>query len=410
MTVSLSKDEARRLALAAQGLAGHAGPGESASRWPSVARVLDRLHLLQLDSVNVLCRSHYLPLFSRLGHYAREALDERAFQAGRRRALFEYWAHEASLLPLDLHPLLRWRMAEARAGRGVYKDLVRFAREKRRFVEDVLREVNARGPLTARELAGPGQRTGPWWGWHDGKLALEYLFWTGEVTAAGRQGNFERIYDVPERAIPRRVLDLPTPSQAEAIRELVRLSAGALGIASEADLRDYFRLPVAASRRAIEELAEAGDLLPASVEGWRMPAWLPAGAVPPRRATGSALLSPFDPVVWERGRAERLFGFRYRIEIYTPAPQRTFGYYVLPFLHRGRLVARVCLKADRGRATLRVNAAHAEAGRAGTETAEALAGHLNRLAQWLGLEGVAASDRGDLARPLRAALAARERA
>jgi len=390
------------LALAAQGLAGARTSG-GMSNWSSIGRTVSRLGLLQIDSVNVLCRSHYLPLFSRLGAYNRDSLDARAFRGDRQRSMFEYWAHEASLLPLDLHPLLRWRMAAARSGKGIYKELARFAREKRSFVAEVLLQVRARGPLASRELAEPGQRTGPWWGWHDGKTALEYLFWTGDVTAAGRQSNFERVYDIPERAIPKAVLDLPTPSEPDAIRELMRRSAAALGVASEADLRDYFRLPVEASKRAIRELAEDGAIVPASVEGWRMDAWLHKDAAQPRRATPTALLSPFDPIVWERGRAERLFGFRYRIEIYTPAPQRTYGYYVLPFLHRGKLTARVCLKADRAASTLRANSAHIESGYHAGETAEAMAEELRRLAGWLGLERIAVADRGDLARNLKLA-------
>ena len=402
MATSLSRDEARRIALSAQGLAGKPRRAGDAS-WSTIERAIGRINLLQIDSVNVLCRSHYLPLFSRLGRYRRETLDARAFTSGRKRALFEYWAHEASLLPLELHPLMRWRMEDARSGQGIYKGLARFAREKKRFVKEVLGQVREHGPLTARELAEPGQRTGPWWGWHDGKTALEYLFWTGDVTATGRQSNFERVYDLPERALPAEILNLPTPSEPDAIRELMRLSGAALGIGSEADLRDYFRLPVAASKRALAELAEEGTLVPANVEGWRIPAWLHRDAGLPRRATGTALLSPFDPVVWERGRAERLFGFRYRIEIYTPAPKRTFGYYVLPFLHKGRLTARTCLKADRAARTLKVNSAHVEDGRAPGETAEALMPELRALALWLGLEHVAIADRGELARPLKQA-------
>jgi uncharacterized protein YcaQ len=296
-------------------------------------------------------------------------------------------------------------MDEARRGKGIYKGLARFAGEKRQFVKAVLEEVRSRGPLTARELSKPGERTGPWWGWHDGKIALEYLFWTGEVTAAGRHNTFERVYDVPDRVIPSDVLNAPAPSQPDAVRELVRLSGSALGIATEADLRDYFRLPADAMKRAIAELVEEGHLIPAAVANWRMPAWLRAGAARPRRATGTALLSPFDPLVWERSRAERLFGFRYRIEIYTPAPKRAFGYYVLPFLHRGRFAARVCLKSDRTAGLLRVNAAHLEPAREHGEVAEALAAALAGMAHWLGLEAVAVSHRGDLARTLKTAVA-----
>ena len=397
---TLSRAEARRIALAAQGFG--VRPADGVAGWRRVARAIERMGLLQLDSVNVLVRSHYLPAFSRLGPYDRARLDDKAFGPGR-RALFEYWAHEASLLPLALHPLLRWRMARAEGGQGVWDGYWRFARERPDFLREVLAEVRDRGALCARELSNCGRRRGAWWERSDGKIALEYLFWAGRVTAATRRG-FERVYDLPERALPADILALPTPPEADAQRELIRLAARALGVATEVDLRDYFRLPVAATKRALRELAEAGALLPVRVEGWRQDAWLDAAARRPRRIRGPALLSPFDPLIWERARTERLFGFRYRLEIYTPAPKREYGYYVLPFLLDERLVARVDLKADRGAGTLRVQAAHGEAGAADGAVAEALADELRRLASWLDLDRVAVRRRGDLTGALRGAL------
>lgn len=373
------------------------------SAWARVARTVETMGLLQIDSVNVLIRSHYLPAYSRLGPYDRSALDRRAFGL-KRKALFEYWAHEASLLPMALHPLFRWRMARAQRHVGIYSGLARFAREKRGFVREVLAEVRAGGPMTARELSHPGTRKGPWWGWTDGKAALEYLFWTGEVTTAARRGGFERVYDLSERVIPAAVWNAPAPDEAVAVRELLRLAARALGVATETDLRDYFRLPVAATRVALGELIEAGDLMLVDIKGWRQDAYLDPQARCPGRVSATALLSPFDPLVWARARAERLFDFRYRIEIYTPADKRQYGYYVLPFLHRGRLVARVDLKAERAKGLLRVPAVHLEPRCDPGVTAEALAGELVMLAEWLGLDGIVLGRRGNLATNLRAAL------
>ena len=400
---SLSRDEARRMALAAHGFGEPRTEGPHG--WRAMARTIERLNLLQIDSVNVLARAHYLPLYSRLGPYDAGELDARAFAAGRKgRALFEYWAHEASLLPVAYWPLMQWRMARARAGDGIYGSLSRFARANRAYVEEVRRAVEERGPLAARDLAAAGKRTGPWWGWHEAKQALEWLFWTGQVTASGRRGNFERLYDVPARVLPRAVLEAPVPEEADAIRILIERSARALGVASEAELRDYFRLPVAAAKRAVAELAEAGVLEPVTVESWQGVAYRRHAAGSPRAVTPTTLLSPFDPVVWHRSRAERLHGLRYRIEIYTPAPERAFGYYVLPFLHEGRFAARCCLKADRAASTLVVNTAHREAQAAEGATAEALAAELKRMAAWLGLARIRVARRGDLAGALAAAV------
>lgn len=393
---SLSLVQARRIALAAQGFG--AKKAERPASWARMQKIVDRMGLLQLDSVNVLVRSHYLPLFSRLGAYDTAMLDRKAFQP-RRRALFEYWAHEASLLPLELQPLLRWRMARAARGQDIYKSYVEFAREQPAYIRQVLGELRERGPLSVRELSDPGKRGTGMWARHKGKMALEYLFWTGEVTASGRR-NFERVYDLPERALPSAILDQPTPPEEEALRALVLRAGRALGVATESDLRDYFRLPVAATKRALAELVEARDLLPVTVESWRQPAYLDPAARLPRKRRGAALLTPFDPLVWERARTQRLFDFHYRIEIYTPAEKRRHGYYVLPFLLDEALVARVDLKADRAAGLLRVQAAHKEDGLAPEAIAEPLAMELHRLAGWLGLERVAAGRRGDLAAAL----------
>jgi len=397
---SLTGSEARRIALCAQGF--DLRRTRKPSGWARVVRAIETMGLLQIDSVNVLVRSHYLPVYSRLGPYCREALDRRAF-GPRRKALFEYWAHEASLLPMNLHPLFRWRMARARHHDGIYGGLARFARAKRGYVREVLEEVRGTGPLSARELSRPGLRSGPWWGWTDGKAALEYLFWTGEISAASRRG-FERVYDLTERVIPGEVLNAPTPGEARAVRALVRMAARALGVATEADLRDYFRLPVMATRTALHELVEANDLCPVEVQGWRTKAYLDPMARCPGQVSGTALLTPFDPLIWARSRAERLFGFEYRIEIYTPAPKRKYGYYVLPFLHKGRLVGRVDLKADRSAGKLRAHAAHLEPRCDPGATAKALAAELAMLADWLGLDDVAAGRRGNLAPALMQAL------
>jgi uncharacterized protein YcaQ len=297
---------------------------------------------------------------------------------------------------------MRWRMARARAGEGTYQQMNRFGRQERRYLREVLEFVIRTGPTGASDVPGGGKAEGGWWGWSRGKLALETLFDQGLLTAATRRG-FERLYDVPERVIPADILDLPTPGEADAIRQLMALSAEALGIATEADLRDYFRLPLAESRKALAELVEEGTLVSTAVEGWTQKAYLHREARLPKRAGGQALLSPFDPLVWERSRAERLFGFRYRLEIYTPANRRIHGYYVLPFLEGERLTARVCLKADRQAGLLRVNAAHAEREADAAETARALMAELRLMAGWLGLERPVISRRGNLARALSAA-------
>jgi uncharacterized protein YcaQ len=389
----LSAAEARRVALAAQGFA-EPPLGREVDTRALRSRVVDRVGLLQIDSVNVLQRAHYLPAFSRLGDYDTVLLDKLSHYSPRR--LFEYWGHEASLIPVELHPHLRWRMR--RAHDDAWGGMRRVARDRPDLVAAVLDDIRERGPLTAAELAHhdePRAPKGPWWDWSAVKRALEFLFWSGEVTSARRR-RFERLYDVPERVLPREVVNAPTPADDEAQRALLRVAARSLGIATEPDMRDYFRLPTAESKARIPELVEAGDLLPVAVEGWTAPAYLAPGARVPRRVDARALVGPFDSLIWERPRVERVFGFRYRIEIYVPKEQRVHGYYVLPLLLGDRLVARVDLKADRAGGALLVQAAHAEP-QAPAETAEALALELRRLAGWLGLDDVAVNGAGDLA-------------
>ena len=387
----LSIAQARRIALAAQGFA-DSRPAGAPTGW-AVRRLLDRVGLVQIDSVNVLQRAHYLPLFSRAGPYDTALLDRSAHYAPRR--LFEYWGHEASLIPVGLQPALRWRME--RAHDDAWGGMRRIWRDRPELVGQVLEEVRARGPVAAGDVLTEERpaRTGPWWDWSDVKRAFEWLFWSGQVTSARRRG-FERLYDLPERVLPAAVLAAPTPAVADAQRTLLRVAARALGVAAERDLRDYFRLPVAETRLRLAELIEAGELWPVTVEGWKAPAYLDPAARLPRRVDARALVGPFDSLVWERARVERLFGFRYRLEIYVPAPQRVHGYYVLPFLLGDRLVARVDLKADRQAGALRVQAAHAEPA-APPETGAELRAELESMAGWLGLERLHVVPRGDLA-------------
>jgi len=379
---TLSIAATRRIALAAQGFG---APRKPFTNWAPLGRRLDRLGLHQIDSVNVLARAHYLPAFSRLGPYDRALLDRAAWGRRRERRLFEYWAHEASLLPLALHPLLRWRMARADRGQIGWGHIRAFAGERRGEADALLARIRSDGPMAASDFEHGKSRSG-WWEWGATKQALEWLFWAGHITTATRRGSFERVYDLTERVIPPAILALPTPDEAEAHRRLVALSARALGIATAGDLRDYFRLGVEETRLAIAELVEAGTLLPFAVDGWRQPAFLHAEARRPRRIAGQALLAPFDPLIWERARTERLFGFRYRIEIYTPVEKRVHGYYVLPFLMDEALVARVDLKSDRQAGRLLVRSVHLEPG-APQDTKERLVAELGAIAQWLGLEG-----------------------
>jgi uncharacterized protein len=379
----ISSAEARRVALAAQGFGVRRSDTVTAAHW---RRTIDRLSLHQIDSVNVLVRAHYMPAFSRLGPYDRSLIDTAAWGGRRQRRLFEYWAHEASLLPLELHPLLRWRMARADRGEAGWKGLRVFATERRAEAEAALARIRDEGPLAASDFEEKRSRQG-WWEWTDAKRALEWLFWAGHITTATRRGSFERVYDLTERVIPARILALPTPDEREAHRALVERASLALGVATATELRDYFRLGPKEAQSAIESLVEGEALRPVEVAGWPLPAFLHRDARLPRRVDARALLAPFDPLVWERSRAFRLFGFHYRIEIYTPADKRRHGYYVLPFLLGEALVARLDLKADRQSGRLVVHAVHLETG-APPEARDAIVKELAAMADWLGLSRV----------------------
>lgn len=383
MATDLSLKEARRIALAAQGFA---NPRPERPTAAHLRKTLNKLGLFQIDSVNVLTRAHYLPAFSRLGSYDRALLERDAWGPKGQRRFFEYWAHEASLLPLDVHPLLRWRMARAERGEIGYQGLKRFAHELRPEAQAVLDRIRGEGPLAAADFENGSSRSG-WWEWSHTKHALEWLFWSGQITTATRRGSFARVYDLPERVLPKAVLDLPTPEVASAQRALIERSARALGVATAADLRDYYRLKPDEADHAIAAEAEAGLLVPVRVEGWIQRAWMHRDARLPRRVRGAALLAPFDPLIWERSRAERLFGFRYRIEIYVPQDKRTHGYYVLPFLMDEALVARIDLKADRKAGVLLAHRITLEPG-APVNTLKRLMGELDQMASWLGLAAV----------------------
>ena len=402
-SADLSAAAARRIALAAQGFGLPRPAGPVTAR--HIRKVVDTMGLLQLDSVNVLSRSHYLPVFARLGPYPREVLERlTGHTAGRlQREYVEYWAHEASLVPLETHPLLRWRMA--RANLESWGGMQRIAREQPQLLDEIRRLVAEQGPIRSADVTQERRpkKLGQMWNWNDGKVALEYLFWAGEVGAA-RRINFERQYDLIERVLPARIINQPTPAREDAQRELVRIAARAYGVATEPDLGDYFRLPRADSKLRVAELVEAGELLPVTVAGWGAPGYLWPAARRPRGVQARALLSPFDPLIWFRDRAKRLFGFHYRIEIYTPAAQRVHGYYVLPFLLGETLVGRVDLKADRQAGVLRVQSAWGEPDVDHDEVAFELAAALAELADWLGLSGVHVTGPGDLAPALADAL------
>jgi uncharacterized protein YcaQ len=398
MTRTLSAAQARRIALAAQGLADPRPDGALDRR--RLRGVVSQIGVIQIDSVNVLTRTHYLPAYSRLGAYPREILEDEAW--GRRPSLFEYWGHEASLLPVATQPLLRWRMAEAASGVGMWKSLAAFARERRDYVDAVLVRIEREGPVTGGDFAEAPRRAG-WWEWSDGKRALEWLFWAGMITTKTRRG-FERVYDLTERVLPAAVVNAPTPTDADAHRALLMIAAKAMGVASEADLRDYFRMPLAATRTRLAELVEDGALIPVQVDGWRGTAYLDPYARAPRRVKSRALLSPFDNLIWTRDRTERLFGVRVRLEIYTPAHKREHGYYVLAFLQGEAITARVDLKADRQTGALKVQAAHLEDGAHAFAVVSELAAELRLMAGWLGLGDVIVAPKGELAPALRAAL------
>lgn len=403
--LSLSGAEARRIAIGAQQFLPAAAVPRNVR---TIAEIVRRLGVVQIDSVNVLVRSHYLPIFSRRGPYSPELLDRAAY-ADRDRSLFEYWGHEASLLPVEMYPLFRWRMEQAKNGEAGWKRLRRFASEHKQAVAAVVAQIRDRGPLGASELTDGGRSSGSWWGWSEGKEILEWLFWTGEVSTARRR-NFERIYDLTERVLPAQICAMPTPPLDAAQRALMTIGARAMGVATLRDLRDYFRLPTADANLRLNELVEEGVLQPVAVEGWKQQAYLHSAAKLPRTANVSALLSPFDSLIWERQRTERLFDFHFRLEIYTPIHKRLHGYYVLPFLLGDRIVGRVDLKSDRQRSRLQVRGGSVEEGVRVGRVVQPLAIQLTALAHWLGLETFEVTTRrGELMRTLRALQAGKKR-
>jgi uncharacterized protein YcaQ len=413
--ISLSLSEARRLAVASQAF------GKRPAR-PTIDHLRDlaaRVHAFQIDSVNVLARAHYVSPFARLGPYPVAALDALAYQ---KRELFEYWGHAACLLPVSLYPLFRYRMDKHRE----WTD--KFMRSRRgAYMARAYAEVAERGPLAAAALSNAGKRSGNWWGWSPGKLTLEHLYDTGLLAIAGRRG-FERLYDLPERVIPRAAREAPAPPREGAMKELICLAAKACGVGTAEDLRGYFyvdgwsdrsgpapwrwagrtgkrRKPVAP--RLMAELLEEGRLIPARVEGWKEQAYVHPGARVPRAVEASAFVTPFDSLVWDRARLRRLFGMAYTIEIYTPVARRKYGYYVFPFLLGERLVARCDLKADREGKVLKVQSAHLEPGQAASRVVPGMARALEDLRTWLELERIEVADRGELAARLRRASGAK---
>jgi uncharacterized protein YcaQ len=403
--MKLTAAQARRVAVAAQGFT-ESKPAGAVTR-AHLRRLIARIQVLQLDSVSVAVRAHYAPVFSRLGPYDRDLVDRAAWSHSARapRLLVEYWAHEAALMAVEDWPLMRWRMREysdGRWGRAI-------VRKNPRLAEDIVAAVAALGPSTAGQIeahleAEPRGPKGPWWDRSVTKWVAEALWSSGVLTTAHRVG-FARHYDLSERVLPPEVLAREVDDD-EAVRELMLRAATALGVGTEADIRDYFRLGAAQVKPALADLVAAGALERVEVAGWNAPAYLRAGRQIPRIERGTALLCPFDPLIFFRPRVERLFGFRYRIEIYTPAPKRQYGYYVWPFLLDGDLVGRVDLKADRAADVLHVVGAFAEAGRDRSGVGQALAAELLTMAGWLALGGVRVGDRGDLAGPLRRSLPA----
>ena len=413
MMVSLSLAEARRLAIASQGF----GKRPAKPSVDHVRKLAEKIHAFQIDSVNVLARAHYVPAFARLGVYRSDTIDALAYE---KRELFEFWGHAACLMPVALYPLLRYRMH------------LNGTREYMRTPEGanlakVYEEVAERGPLTVGELSDPGKRSGKWWGWGDGKLRLEALYDAGLVAIAGRRG-FERVYDIAERVIPKSALDAPAPDRDESMKQLICLGAKAYGVGTLTDIVGYFKTDgwhdrgirwpwwkhegemgtgkrlKAVSKRLVDELVEEGRLVPATVEGWNERAFMVPGTRMPKSVDARALVTPFDSLVWERDRIDRLFGMKYSIEIYLPAEKRVYGYYVFPFLLGDTLVARCDLKADRERRVLMVRSAFLEKGQTASRVAAALAEELDVMREWLGLDRTEVASRGNLAASLRKAV------
>ena len=386
----ISRDSARRIALAAQGFATPRPTGRIDRR--HLRRVIDSVGLIQIDSVNVLVRSQEMPLFSRLGNHPRTLIPDATADG----ELFEYWCHEASHLPVSMHPLIRWRMEEARNG-SMWPGLRRVAIEKPKLLKEIRDRIYNDGPLVAGDVRTRVGPKGSWWDWDEGKAILEYLFWTGEITAQRRPNDFARMYYAPHDVLPKEILNLPTPSQGEARREMLLLAARSVGVGTATDLFDYHRQKPQQARPYLAELVEEGLIEEVRVEGWRDAAYMLPDTSRPRNVEVRALVSPFDSLVWCRPRIERLFDFHYRIEIYVPAPKRIYGYYVLPFVLGDRIVARVDLKADRQAGELVVPGAFSEENVDVKYVAAELMTELREMATWLGLDRVRIGTNGDLA-------------
>ena len=371
--------EARSLALAAQGF--DKPRSKSKSSTADAVEVIKKLGVIQIDSVNVLVRSQELPLFARLGDHDRNAINKATAQ----NKIFEYWGHEAAILPVEIQPLFRWKMNAARTGKIKHWGLTSFYADNKAFVKRILKHVEANGPVTARELSTRTTKKSSWWDWDEAKTALEYLFLTGQLMSCGRGSDFARIYDITERVLPSKILDTPTPTENEARKQLLVRAAKAQGVATLTDLADYYRQKTAVIKPLVNELVEQGDLREVTVDTWVEKAFVHRSAKPPKKLYATALLSPFDSLVWCRPRNERLFDFHYRIEIYTPREKRKFGYYVLPFMMNGELFGRVDLKADRANAKLLVQSVHTEKGIKRASINGALTDELRALANWLDL-------------------------
>ncbi len=376
---SLSIKDARALALAAQGF--DSPRSKTKSTTADAVALIKKLGVIQIDSVNVLVRSQELPLFSRLGDHDRNAIPKATSQG----KIFEYWGHEAAHLPVELHPMFRFKMHAARSGKLKHWGLTSFYAENKAFVKRILKYVEVNGSVTARELSSRTTKKSSWWDWDEAKTALEYLFLTGELMSCGRGSDFARVYDIPERVLPRKILQMPTPSETEARKELLVRAMRAQGVATMRDLADYYRQKPAVVKPLVSQLVEQGVLREVSVDGWQDKAYVHRNAQLPKRLFATALLSPFDSLVWCRPRNERLFNFHYRIEIYTPQAKRKFGYYVLPFMMNGEIVGRVDLKADRANSKLLVQSVHTERGVKRETINRALNAELQLMASWLGL-------------------------
>ncbi|MFM8723327.1 MAG: winged helix-turn-helix domain-containing protein [Acidimicrobiaceae bacterium] len=376
---SISIKDARALALAAQGF--DSPRTKTKSTTADAVALIKKLGVVQIDSVNVLVRSQELPLFSRLGDHDRNAIPKATSQG----KIFEYWGHEAAHLPVELHPMFRFKMHAARSGKLKHWGLTSFYAENKAFVKRILKHVEVNGSTSARELSTRTTKKSTWWDWDEAKTALEYLFLTGELMSCGRGSDFARVYDLPERVLPKMILQMPTPSETEARKDLLVRSARAQGVATLRDLADYYRQKPAVVKPLVSELVEQGVLREVSVDGWQDKAYVHRNAQLPKRLFATALLSPFDSLVWCRPRNERLFNFHYRIEIYTPKEKRKFGYYVLPFMMNGEMVGRVDLKADRENSKLLVQSVHTERGVKRTSINSALTAELKLMASWLGL-------------------------